>query len=81
MTTSKRRGSYRKEQQTPQIRSRHLLARRSKLLIDPVVNDASSINARLVSNLDVRMNENPQISQLIVFDDRLKWKSSDLKLL
>ena len=52
-----------------------------KLLIDPVVNDASSINARLVSNLDVRMNENPQISQLIVFDDRLKWKSSDLKLL
>ena len=52
-----------------------------RLLIDPVVNDASSINARLVANLDVRMNEDPQTSQLIVFDDRLKWKSSDLKLL
>ena len=52
-----------------------------RLLIDPVVNEASSINARLVANLDIRMNEDPQISQLIVFDDRLKWKSSDLKLL
>ena len=52
-----------------------------RLLIDPVVNDASSINARLVANLDVRMNEDPQTSQLIVFDDRSKWKSSDLKLL
>ena len=52
-----------------------------RLLIDPVVNDASSINARLVANLDVRMNEDPQTSQLIVFDDRSKWNSSDLKLL
>ena len=52
-----------------------------KLLIDPVVYEASSINARLVANLDVRMNEDPKISQLIVYDDRLKWKSSDLKLL
>ena len=29
----------------------------------------------------VVLNEDPQTSQLIVFDDRLKWKSSDLKLL
>lgn len=52
-----------------------------RLLIDPVVNDASSINARLVSNLDVRMAKDPRIEQLIVFDDRLKWNTSDLKLL
>jgi hypothetical protein len=57
------------------------LHRDRKLLIDPVVNDASSINARLVANLDVRLMENPLISQIIVFDDRLKWKASDLRLL
>ena len=52
-----------------------------KLLIDPVVNDASSINARLVSNLDVKLTNNPLITQLIVYDDQLKWNASDLKLL
>jgi len=52
-----------------------------KLLIDPVVNEASSINARLVANLDVRLAENPAIKQLIVYDDSLAWKSSDLRLL
>lgn len=52
-----------------------------KLLVDPATNDASSINARVVANLDVRMVENPLIDQLIVFDDQLKWKASDLKLL
>ncbi|MHA1566011.1 MAG: hypothetical protein ACTSX7_11925 [Alphaproteobacteria bacterium] len=52
-----------------------------QLLIDPVVNDASSINARVVANLDVRMAENPLIQQLIVYDDHVNWKSSDLKLL
>ncbi len=51
------------------------------LLVDPATNDASSINARVVANLDVRMTENPLIDQLIVFDDQLKWKGSDLKLL
>ncbi len=50
------------------------------LLVDPATNDASSINARVVANLDVRMVENPLIDQLIVFDDQLKWKGSDLKL-
>lgn len=52
-----------------------------KLLVDPVVNEASSINARLVANLDVRLAENPDIKQLIVYDDSLNWKSSDLRLL
>lgn len=52
-----------------------------KLLIDPAVNDASSINSRVVANLDVRMSNDPSILQLIVFDDSLNWSSSDLKLL
>jgi hypothetical protein len=52
-----------------------------KLLIDPVINDASSINSRVVANMDVKMAANPLIDQLIVYDDSLHWKSSDLKLL
>lgn len=52
-----------------------------KLIVDAAVNEASSINARVVANLDVRSSNNPLIDQLIVYDDRLKWNSSDLKLL
>ncbi len=52
-----------------------------KLLVDPVVNDSSSINARLVANMDVKMLNDPNIKQLIVFDDRLEWSASDLHLL
>ncbi|HUZ32793.1 MAG TPA: hypothetical protein VMV19_11935 [Xanthobacteraceae bacterium] len=52
-----------------------------KLLIDPVVPDASSINARVVANLDVRMANDPLISQIIIYDDAFKWRASDLKLL
>jgi len=52
-----------------------------RLLVDPVVNDPSSINARVVANLDVRMAKNPNLKQIIIFDDSLHWTSSDLKLL
>ncbi|MBW7852480.1 MAG: hypothetical protein H3C38_18440 [Rhodospirillales bacterium] len=52
-----------------------------KLLVDPAVNEPSSINARVVANLDVRSMGNPLIDQLIVYDDRLNWSSADLKLL
>lgn len=52
-----------------------------RLLVDPVVNDPSSVNARLASNLDVRMANDPLIDQLIVYDDAQEWSSSDLKLL
>jgi len=51
------------------------------LLIDPAINESSSINSRVVANMDVRMREDPDIQQLIVFDDALKWSSSELKLL
>ena len=52
-----------------------------KILIDPVINDASSINARLVANLDVKMLGDKKTSQLIVYDDKLTWTASDLNLL
>lgn len=52
-----------------------------RLLVDPVVNDTSSVNARLASNLDVKMSNDPSIDQLIVYDDQQDWSSADLKLL
>lgn len=52
-----------------------------KLLVDPVVNDPSSINARVVANMDVRLLNDPTIKQLIVYDDSLAWSSADLRLL
>lgn len=52
-----------------------------RLVVDAVVNDGSSINARLASNLDVKMANDPLIKQLIVYDDEQDWSSSDLNLL
>ncbi len=52
-----------------------------RLLIDPVINDSSSINARVVANMDVKMKKDERIEQLIIYDDRIEWKSSDLNLL
>jgi hypothetical protein len=51
------------------------------LIVDPVVNDPSSINARVVANMDVRMRGDPKIQQMIVYDDRMAWQASDLRLL
>lgn len=57
------------------------LSRGRRLLIDPAVNDSTSINARVVANMDVRMAENPDLLQLIVYDDQEKWESATLALL
>lgn len=57
------------------------LPRNEKILVDPVVNDASSINARVVANLDVKMVGDRHTKQVIVYDDRLNWTASDLNLL
>ena len=61
----------------------HLLHARGDrtVLVDPVINEASSINARVVANMDVRSLEDPRIIQRIVYDDREEWRSSDLSLL
>jgi len=54
---------------------------KKRILIDPVVNDASSVNARLAAHLDVRSLGDPGTLQRIVYDDRQEWTSSDLTLL
>lgn len=50
-------------------------------IVDPVRNEASSINARVVANLDVRALDNPKIFQRIVYDDDDDWSASNLNLL
>ena len=57
------------------------LSNRRKLIVDPVSNEASSINARVVANLDVRATDNPLITQRIVYDDEDNWTPADLNLL
>lgn len=52
-----------------------------RLIIDPVWNDASSINSRVVANLDVKAAKNPHIHQRIVYDDEDEWTVPDLNLL
>jgi hypothetical protein len=52
-----------------------------KLIVDAVAKDPSSINSRVVANLDIRSNKNPMIDQRIVYDDAEAWSSADLNLL
>jgi hypothetical protein len=52
-----------------------------RLIIDPVTNEASSINARVVANLDVKAVEDPKLIQRIVYDDEEEWTPADLNLL
>ena len=53
----------------------------ARLIVDPVWNDASSINSRVVANLDVKAAKDPKIQQRIVYDDEEAWQPSDLNLL
>jgi hypothetical protein len=53
----------------------------NRLIIDPVTNDPSSINARVVANLDVKSANDPAIRQRIIYDDNEHWTPSDLNLL
>ncbi len=57
------------------------LGQARKLIIDPVANEASSINARVVANMDVKAIGNPNIVQRIIYDDEEDWSPSDLNLL
>jgi hypothetical protein len=52
-----------------------------RLIVDPVANDPSSINARVVANLDVKAAANQNIIQRIVYDDEETWSPADLNLL
>lgn len=52
-----------------------------RLIVDPVMRDANSINARVVANLDVRSAGYSNLEQRIVYDDEEKWKPDELNLL
>src|ERR1700743_16119 len=52
-----------------------------RLIVDPVANDPSSINARVVANLDVKAANDRTIEQRIIFDDEDDWSPADLNLL
>ena len=52
-----------------------------RLIIDAVTNEPSSINARVVANLDVAATKNPLLEQRIVYDDEDDWTPADLNLL
>lgn len=52
-----------------------------RLIIDAVSNDPSSINARVVANLDVRTAKHAHLVQRIVYDDTQPWAPADLNLL
>ena len=53
-----------------------------RLIVDPVAHEPSSINARVVANLDVAATKNPLIEQRIVYDDEDDaWSAADLNLL
>jgi hypothetical protein len=52
-----------------------------RLIIDPVSNESSSINARVVANLDVKASEDGALEQRIVYDDEERWTPADLNLL
>ena len=52
-----------------------------KLIVDPVIRDASSINARVVANLDVKGANDRSVIQRIVYDDEDEWSATDLNLL
>lgn len=52
-----------------------------KFIVDAVANDPSSINARVVANLDVKSAGDPKIEQRIVYDDAEPWSATNLSLL
>lgn len=52
-----------------------------KFIVDPVIHDPASINARVVANLDVKARKDPRIEQRIVYDDAEPWTAADISLL
>lgn len=53
----------------------------SRLLVDAVIKDSNSVNARVVANLDVKNAEHLGLVQSIVYDDEDEWGAADLNLL
>jgi hypothetical protein len=58
-----------------------LLPNGKRLIVDPAIHEFSSINARVVANLDVRAVNDPLLEQRIIYDDQEDWTPADLNLL
>ena len=52
-----------------------------RIIVDPVMHDLQSVNARVVANMDVKLENYPKLEQRIVYDDDEDWKAEDLSLL
>ncbi len=52
-----------------------------KLIVDAASNEPSSINAKAIANIDVRAQNDPMITQRIVYDDAQLWAAADLAIL
>ena len=52
-----------------------------RIIIDPVEREGSSINSRVVANLDVRQLGDPLVKQHLIYDDDAEWSPDDLGLL
>lgn len=52
-----------------------------RIIVDSVVPDANSVNARFAANMDVRSAGLRNVEQRIVYDDNDDWSVADLNLL
>lgn len=52
-----------------------------RVIIDPVLHDANSINSRVVANLDLHDAKHEGLEQRLVYDDAENWSSDDLSIL
>jgi hypothetical protein len=52
-----------------------------RIVVDPVVHDMKSINARVVANMDVQRAGYDDLEQRIVYDDSDEWKASEINIL
>ena len=53
----------------------------AKLIVDPVLKDPNSCNARMVANFDIKQAHIEGLEQRIVFDDQESWSPTDINLL
>lgn len=52
-----------------------------KIIVDPVIHDMKSINARVVANIDVKRANHVDVEQRIVYNDDEDWSAEELNLL
>lgn len=52
-----------------------------RVIVDPVLRDANSINSRVVAHIDLKGAKHEGLEQRIIYDDQEKWSSGDLSLL